>query len=149
MRALTIRQPWAGQIHAGRKLVENRGWRTDYRGPLAIHAAATVDKHAGLPDPDADVELHLLLLGQKYWRPGRDPVGHPMLALGAIVAVAQLVDVHPANRCCAPWGQPAVQHWVLADVQALPEPIPCRGSLGLWTPPEDITTQITAASARG
>lgn len=38
MYALTIKQPWASAIMAGLKRVENRTWRTDYRGPLAIHA---------------------------------------------------------------------------------------------------------------
>ncbi|WP_026986538.1 ASCH domain-containing protein [Fodinicurvata fenggangensis] len=37
--ALSIRQPWAWAIlHAG-KDIENRDWRTRYRGPVCIHAA--------------------------------------------------------------------------------------------------------------
>ncbi|MHC4404130.1 MAG: ASCH domain-containing protein [Planctomycetota bacterium] len=38
MKALTICQPWAWAIIHGPKPVENRGWATKYRGPLAIHA---------------------------------------------------------------------------------------------------------------
>jgi hypothetical protein len=38
MRALTVKQPWAWAIlHAG-KDIENRGWRTHYKGPLVIHS---------------------------------------------------------------------------------------------------------------
>jgi len=45
MKALTIRQPWAHAImHLG-KDVENRVWRTHYRGPLLIHAAAHHERH--------------------------------------------------------------------------------------------------------
>ncbi len=38
MRALTILQPWAEMIARGVKRVENRTWRTKYRGEIAIHA---------------------------------------------------------------------------------------------------------------
>lgn len=39
-------QPWAWAIiHAG-KTVENRTWRTDYRGPLLIHASKRYDRAA-------------------------------------------------------------------------------------------------------
>lgn len=38
MKALSVKQPWAWAIiHAG-KDIEKRTWRTDYRGPLLIHA---------------------------------------------------------------------------------------------------------------
>jgi hypothetical protein len=40
VKALTIRQPWAYAILRLGKDVENRSWRTHYRGPLLIHAAA-------------------------------------------------------------------------------------------------------------
>ncbi|HEV2343452.1 MAG TPA: hypothetical protein VGS97_05110 [Actinocrinis sp.] len=57
-------------------------------------------------------------------------------ARGAIVALAELTNCHPANGCCAPWGEaePDVWHWVLADIRALPHPIPCTGRQRLWTP---------------
>ena len=38
IRALTICQPWAWAILEGPKRYENRGWYTDYTGPLVIHA---------------------------------------------------------------------------------------------------------------
>lgn len=40
IKALTIRQPWAHAIFHLGKDVENRSWRTRYRGPLLIHAGA-------------------------------------------------------------------------------------------------------------
>src|SRR6202453_4488621 len=39
MRALSIRQPWAALIALGIKDVENRPWRTRYRGRLLVHAS--------------------------------------------------------------------------------------------------------------
>ena len=39
MKAITLWQPWASLIAVGAKTIETRGWATNYRGPLAIHAA--------------------------------------------------------------------------------------------------------------
>lgn len=44
MKALSIRQPWAWLIVNGHKDIENRQWRTNYRGRFLIHAAATMTK---------------------------------------------------------------------------------------------------------
>jgi len=45
MKALSIRQPWAGLIAAGVKTIETRIWRTEYRGPLLICASRQQDKN--------------------------------------------------------------------------------------------------------
>jgi hypothetical protein len=44
MKALSIRQPWAWLILHGGKDIENRTWRTNYRGPVMIHAGKTMTK---------------------------------------------------------------------------------------------------------
>ena len=46
VKALVIRSPYAQQIAAGAKAVENRSWRTHYRGWLAIVAARRRDSGA-------------------------------------------------------------------------------------------------------
>jgi hypothetical protein len=38
MKALTVKQPWAHLICTGFKDVENRTWRTNFRGRVLIHA---------------------------------------------------------------------------------------------------------------
>jgi hypothetical protein len=43
MKALTLIQPWASLVAIGAKRVETRGWRTSYRGPLAIASRASSD----------------------------------------------------------------------------------------------------------
>ena len=40
MKVIVIRQPWAWLIVNGIKDIENRSWRTRYRGPLLIQASA-------------------------------------------------------------------------------------------------------------
>jgi hypothetical protein len=36
MKALSLKQPWANLVAAGRKTIETRTWRTEYRGPILI-----------------------------------------------------------------------------------------------------------------
>lgn len=50
MKALTVKQPWAGLIIAGGKDIENRTWRTSYRGRVLIHAAKTPVPYAEIRD---------------------------------------------------------------------------------------------------
>jgi hypothetical protein len=45
MKVLSIRQPWASLIAWNIKDVENRNWKTNYRGPFLIHACASFDDH--------------------------------------------------------------------------------------------------------
>ena len=46
MKTLSVRQPWAWLIVYGGKDIENRSWRTPYRGPLLIHAGKRIDQDA-------------------------------------------------------------------------------------------------------
>lgn len=43
MKALSIKQPWAWLITQGIKDVENRSWRTGFRGDFLIHASKSFD----------------------------------------------------------------------------------------------------------
>jgi hypothetical protein len=40
MKALSIKQPWASLIAHGIKDIENRTWKTNFRGRIYIHASA-------------------------------------------------------------------------------------------------------------
>lgn len=40
MKALSIKQPWASLIAQGIKDIENRTWKTKFRGRIFIHASA-------------------------------------------------------------------------------------------------------------
>lgn len=41
MKALSIKQPWASLIAYGIKDIENRTWKTNFRGRIYIHASGT------------------------------------------------------------------------------------------------------------
>jgi len=51
MKALSIKQPWATLIASGIKNIENRTWKTNFRGTVLIHAGASPSFH--------DLTLHL------------------------------------------------------------------------------------------
>ena len=42
MKAITIKQPWAQLIVDGIKDIENRTWRTNFRGKVLIHTSAKI-----------------------------------------------------------------------------------------------------------
>jgi hypothetical protein len=46
LKIITIKQPWATLISQGYKKYEFRSWKTNYRGPLLIHAGKGVDSKA-------------------------------------------------------------------------------------------------------
>lgn len=169
MKALTVKQPWAGCIAHLDKRVENRSRRFPpalIGTQIAIHAGLAVDD-AIFSVPDGD-KWATLFDGAaewdawRFWYLGRKPrdVANwpPKLALGAIVAVATVTGSHfrgwddecgdpagySAGVICSPWAMPDQWHWEIADVRPLAHPVPAKGALGLWTVPEDIKSATTA-----
>ncbi len=144
MRALTILQPYAELIARGAKWIENRTWASHYRGPLAIHAGQSP---------------RLLRVENGRDEYGLDP---QQLAFGAIVAVAELLaclslaelqrqaraePLLPGRRRTI---GDTLKHlhcegpvlWILADVQRLATPVPCRGAQGLFTLPPAVQCEV-------
>jgi len=147
MKSLTLTQPWATLVAIGAKRIETRSWSTNYRGPLAIHAAKGATPEVlrlVFVDPFKSV---LNSAGYKLFT---------QLPRGAIVATCQLVSVigtrvinHAPYEWNGPDGRihrfdlteqerdfgdytPGRFAWLLSDVQELPKPVPARGALSLW-----------------
>jgi activating signal cointegrator 1 len=177
MKALTLTQPWASLVAIGAKKIETRSWSTDYRGPLAIHAAKGLGPVGGKTGLRALIESQpfnraLCDVGSNgmldWW--GKDVVDE--LPLGAIVAVCRLVSVIQIDRIEGNWlhgaamidGSPVMTHltsqerafgdyapkrfaWLLTDLRPIDPPIPAKGALSLWDWDEPATTR--AAMGRG
>ncbi len=136
MKAITLWQPWASLIALGHKTIETRSWETRYRGPLAIHASKRF----------ARAEREMV---ENEW-PFNLVLNTVELPLGYIVATATLracMSLDGRERYSPVFRQYMdecpYQHefgnfargrfaWLLDDVQPLAEPIPARGSQGLW-----------------
>lgn len=150
MKVLTVQQPWAWAIFHG-KTIENRTQQWTYRGPLAIHAGQRWSER-GAQSP---LVRDAFRRDEPHYNGGKLPswLFHSAVILG----VVDLVDVHPSAGCCEPWGESAyvehggrerrqIVHLVLENPRLLSEPIPCKGALGLWTPPADVLEQLGSAS---
>jgi hypothetical protein len=139
MKALSLWQPWATLVAILGKRNETRGWATTYRGPLAIHAAAKFPPAARQLVGTFPFDEVLRRAGCPTWRE---------LPLGAVVAIAELVDVVRIDgQTRVPGGNEFMfgdyrrgrYIWRLGDVRKLPAPVPATGALGLWswTPPAE------------
>lgn len=109
VKAISLWQPWASLIALGPKTIETRSWATDYRGPLAIHAAKR--------QPEQASRVGDYVVGWQYKAPSHPvlfehPIGKAWpvgpdgeldrslctvhdLPLGAVVATCRLVDCLP------------------------------------------------------
>lgn len=130
MKALTLTQPYATLVAIGAKTIETRSWSTKYRGRVAIHAG----RKAG--------SIQFVFQAEPF-RSALQLTDNSTLALplGAVVAIADLVDVVPTvsvadelNAQELAFGDYSAGRfaWILRDVERLARPMPCRGALGLW-----------------
>jgi hypothetical protein len=115
--ALSVQQPWAGLIAAGRKTVEVRTWRTNHRGPLLICAAVTPTKfrlasHISLDGIDLSVGVAVAVIDVVDCRPAR----------GSLDRLSSCLAVFPRNTFA----------WVLANPRRI-APFSVRGQPGLFT----------------
>jgi len=126
--ALSVRQPWAWAIiHAG-KDIENRGLtferKRGYNGlkrRIAIHASSGMTRAEYQEGCDFMAQL-----GVKCPNPAD-------LVRGAIIGAVTVVDVKRNHHSAWFFGPLGL---VLAQAEALAEPIPCSGMLGYfgWKP---------------
>jgi hypothetical protein len=116
MKALSIRQPWAWLIIRGWKDVENRTWKTNYRGPLLIHTS----KHWDLKELEmANRIVHPVSLSGN--------VEH--YHLGYIIGIAELYDCvehHDSIWFEGPYG------FLLKNAKQFAIPMKYKGQLGLF-----------------
>ena len=147
MRALTLWQPWAHAIlHCGKR-VENRPWPPPYTTigeVIAIHAGARYEAN-GWSFPTGVVV------------PPKGTV--PQRAIVGAARVLGFLDLRGLYRQCVgcadahaldgdPWWAGPVG-WLLGDVVALAEPVPCKGALGLWRLPPDVEAAVQRELRRG
>lgn len=163
IKALTIWQPWASLLvtplnpSAKRpryaKKYETRSWSTDYRGPIAIHAA-TKPVSEGLRQIRDPAELKIIgeALG-KILFPDQPAKWYEVILFlseyantlprRAIIATGRLKAVHritpeliakqpPMELALGNW-EPGNYAWEISERTLLPAPVTINGQQGLWT----------------
>ena len=124
MKALSIKQPFAWLIANGIKDIENRKWRSNYRGRLLIHASKTWDQQGY-----EYVKFHTMDSESQL------PSERDEYDFGAIIGVVTMVDVvqfHPSKWFFGPWG------FVFELPKVFQDPKPYRGQLGIFDVPDSI-----------
>lgn len=134
MKAISIRQPWAWLIVNGYKDIENRNWKTNYRGRVLIHAGQTQDHEmahlmqmwamgandsTGFLSPKSRPDL--MELAKRY-------CADLELSVGGIVGAADIMDC--VDRSDSPWFK-GKYGFVLKNAEKLPFQL-MRGKLGLF-----------------
>jgi ASCH domain len=128
---LTIRQPWASAIFVAGKDIENRGWATEYRGRLWIHAGL----HKNRKEPDRWAQREGL------WIP-EEP-----LPRGVILGSVELLAI--VEKAESVWALPGELHWLLRRPRLLLRPVPWTGGLTLkWIRPPQGTTMPARRSRK-
>lgn len=141
LKALSIKQPWASLIAHGIKDIENRTWKTNYRGRIFIHASFR----------PAFISGYVQNLPVGFWTGLREAQKHLLLNSfqdkGAIIGEVDIVDCvedHPSI-----WAEKterifninsgkflpksSVYNWVLANPVLYDEPIlNVKGKLSFW-----------------
>lgn len=133
MKALSIKQPWLyciTDLVENPKRIENRTWK-----PRASMIGETIALHAS----KGTSQIDFYTAGEMAWEQF-DAIDHDCpMPRGAIVATAKIVSVVTISDdfwFAGPFG------WVLDDVERIPDPIPCRGALGLWTVPPSVLEAV-------
>ena len=127
MKVLSLTEPYATIIKEGKKAIETRSWKTNYRGKLYIHASSTKI--------------------QKKYRENKDLmnlVDINNLNYGYIVCSCELID-------CVKMTDEFIEKvklnneeyisgiyardryaWILKNIEVLDKPIKAKGHLGIW-----------------
>jgi len=148
IKAQSLWQPWAHLIAVGAKRYETRNWRTDYRGPVAIHAAQHWTVRMALQCYEEPFFKILSRAGTRF--PARcDHTKLQTLGLdfGAIIAVAELVDIQRTEHILPQLGPQEIafgdfRHgrfaWLYENAVRLDNPMPCIGKQRLFNAPPEF-----------
>jgi hypothetical protein len=125
-RALTLWQPWVHAISHGSKRLENRKQK-----PPAALIGSHIAIHAGKTLRLWD----LAWINEQFGYEFRESE-IPRMAVVATARIDGYVTSSTDPWFFGPYG------WRLSDVVTLPEPVPCKGALGLWTMPTDVAAAV-------
>ena len=180
MKALSLWQPWASLVFEPLpprsefetytyKMVETRGWSTDYRGPLAIAATAGVPGRLGLsrlrrefvnalPAYMKNVVLLRNLAGATEFKTGMQRMIRSTLPRGCVLGIVDLKDVRPVEEVrddlnarerifgnySSPEDNGGEQRyaWFFENFRQFVRPIAVSGNRKLWNWTPNVTNYV-------
>ena len=86
MKVITIKEPWASKILNGEKTIETRTWKTNYRGPILLHASK---------NPKSEISGKIF-------------------ARAILVDIQMMTKQHEKEACCEIY--PRANSWFLEDI---------------------------------
>jgi hypothetical protein len=123
MRAISLWNPFGPLIFDLLKRYETRHWSTDYRGPLAIHAAKKLD---------GEVREDIQKFGYSVDK----------LAFGAVIGIVLLEDVvlmtpkfiesQSMKELSVGWWEPGRYAWKMKPINRFKVPVPAVGRQSFW-----------------
>lgn len=148
MKALSTKQPYASLIADGIKDIENRSWKTNFRGRIFIHASACWHvriKNSFNGPLFTDEQIEFIKNSEYSEKYGNDMY---KLTMSAIIGEVDIVDCainHPsiwAEKSQGIWvgstfvhkeEHPVTWNWVLANAVMYDKPIlNIKGKLSFW-----------------
>ncbi len=134
MKALSIKQPWASLIAHNIKNIENRTWKTKFRGRIFIHASA---KDAGaLYELLNEKQIEAM---SNHWTAAPPFPDRPVSAIIGEVDIVDCVINHPSiwaeksDWQEVGWTEKQIYNWVLANPVLYEKPIlNVKGKLSFW-----------------
>lgn len=116
MKALSLKNPWAGWVCTGQKTIETRTWTTNYRGDILICCSQRIDRR--VPKGKYAPECYIK---------------------GKAICVVELYDIvkmemkHEMKAGCFIY--PGAYAWLLRNIRKI-NPVPIKGQLNLFEVPE-------------
>ena len=129
MKVLTIKNPWAMLILIGLKDVENRSWKTDYRGKLLIHSSKQSSSKK-MNEIQDFVSKNILSEEERNQLRYNSKAKHTCCTFGSIIGEVELVDC--VQNSGSKWAEEGCWHWILKNPIIYDNQIEVKGKLRLW-----------------
>ena len=141
MKALSVKQPFAGLISSGQKTIEVRSWKTAHRGQVLICA--------GINAHNLFESYHIsnfeLTLSNKSARSKINIQPKFIKDSGCAMCLVDLTDITPfekshENDACCDWA-PGLYAWHVKLIDVV-HPVKVKGRLMLFDLPDLFVTQL-------
>jgi len=128
MKTLSVKQPWPYLICSGIKDIENRNWKTSYRGRVFIHASGQSWIWHKV--------INYLTPAMKEFFEKSKYTGTWLrnLQTGSIIGSVEIVDCVINHESI--WAEKGCYHWILRNPVLFEKPIlNVKGKLSFWDYP--------------